>query len=83
LKKKRKKRKKKNKREEKNMENNNVARVADVLPQVMGGGLPRDERLREREMAAGLGGPRPGEHNLHPGLAGDDLPHNGVQLPGR
>lgn len=34
-------------------------------------------------MAAGLGGPRPREHNLHPGQSGMRVPHNGLQLPGR
>lgn len=50
----------------------------------MGGGVPRiGQRRRDREVAAGVRGPGPRQHHLHPGLAGVRVPHNRVQLTSR
>ena len=51
--------------------------------QAVGGGVPREHEQRgDGAMAADLGGPRPGEHLVHPGPAGLRVPHHRVQLAG-
>lgn len=50
----------------------------------MGGGVPRIGIGRwYRQVAAGVRGPRPSQHHMHPGQPRVRVPHNGLQLAGR